>query len=91
MAVEIAYEKITGKPFDIGNMKNAGDCMALVYASMLVADPDTEITFDDLLTKASAQDIVTLKTAIFDAVEAWCKVPPTLTPERETEGDPKND
>lgn len=75
MAVEIAYEDITGKAFNVDDLNRVKNTISLYYAAIIVNNPDTNVQPDDLLKKATANDILTLRTAVFEAFEEWCKQP----------------
>lgn len=81
MAVEIAYEEISGKPFSVDDLNSVKNTVSLYYAAILVNNPDTNIQPDDLLKKATASDVVTLRTAVFGAFEEWCNIPEVMKKE----------
>ena len=87
MAVEIGYEKITGKSFDVDDLKTVENTAALYYAAIVTNNPDTKITADDLLRKATAADVVALRDAVFGAFGDWCAIPDVM---QEPEGGEKN-
>ena len=90
MAVEIAYEKITGKSFDVEDLNTVEHTAALYYAAIITNNPETKITADDLLRKATAADIITLREAVFGAFADWCAIPDVMKEKdtKEEEGSP---
>lgn len=90
MAVQIAYEQITGQPFLLEDaLGKAAGSLPLCYAAIVTADTSTPITFEDLLDKVKAKEYAALKSAVIAEIEDWCEIPPTLTDD--TGGDaPKN-
>lgn len=73
MATQIAYEEITGKPFDVADMDRTGNTIALYYACIVANNKDTDMTFDDLVGNADAKDITTLGEAVTASFTDWCK------------------
>lgn len=73
MATQIAYEEITGRPFDTSTLDKASNTMALYYACILVNNPDTDISFDSLIEEADAHDIKVLREAVIESFTDWCK------------------
>lgn len=73
MATQIAYEEITGHPFDTSTLDKASNTMALYYACILVNNPDTDISFDQLIEEADAHDIAVLREAVIGSFTDWCK------------------
>lgn len=91
MAVEIAYERITEKPFDIQDtLRNAESRIALCMAAILTANPETKITIEDILYKATAQDVAKLTQAVFDAFAVWCNLPMEKATDKTDEDKEKN-
>ena len=92
MAVEIAYEEIAGIAFDLKELNSQKNSMALYMAAIITFNPDTKLTFDDIIMKATAAEISALGKAVVDAMEKWMKVPDVI-PEDEHKADdeqPKN-
>ena len=90
MAVQIAYEQMTSKPFNLSDINTSAASMALCFASIITANPETDITFDMLINEASAKDITTLRSAVYDCISEWCEIPPTLSKEEAKGGSEKN-
>lgn len=78
MACQIAFEEITGKPFNDFDSNKSKDILALDYAVISVNNPDTNITADRLMREANAQDMKTLNKAITAALMDWNDMPATL-------------
>ena len=81
MAVEIAYEEIAGKPFVLTELNSQKNSMALYMADIITFNPDTKLTFDDIVTKATAAEINALGKAVMKAMEKWMKVPDVIPPD----------
>lgn len=83
MACQIAFEEITGKPFNDFDSNKSKDILALDYAVISVNNPDTNITADRLMREANAQDMKTLNNAITAALMDWNDMPATLADDEE--------
>lgn len=75
MAVALAYEEITDKPFNLDDLKFKKNLMALYMAAIIANNKETKITFEKLLTDATIDEINALETALVEATRAWYKVP----------------
>lgn len=73
LGVEISYEEITGKPFNVQDLEMVKNTAAFYYAAIITYNPKTDISLDDIVYKASAADIATLREAVFGAFTDWCK------------------
>lgn len=87
MACQIAFEEITGKPFNDFDSNKSKDILALDYAVISVNNPDTNITADRLMREANAQDMKTLNNAITSALMDWNDIPATLADDEEQPAD----
>ena len=74
MATQIAYEEITGNTFDVADLNKTSNAMALYLACIFANNPETDITLDDLLKDATANEIKTLQNAVLDSFKEWCGV-----------------
>lgn len=83
MACQIAFEEITGKPFNDFDSNKSKDILALDYAVISVNNPDTNITADRLMREANAQDMKTLNNAITAALMDWNDMPATFADEED--------
>lgn len=86
MAVEIAYEEISGEPFDLDTLQKQRNVLALYMAAITVAKEDTSITIDNLLYEAKAEDIIKLKEAVWSALADWAYIPATASPKKVRKG-----
>jgi hypothetical protein len=75
MATEIAYEEITGEPFNIEALSKMKNTVALDMAAIIVANPDTSITIEDLMTKANGKEIGDLNNAVIATMTEWLQIP----------------
>lgn len=73
MATQIAYEEITEATFSIDDLSKSRNSMALYWACIAANNPDTKLTFDDLLLKATAADIKKLSEAVMESFSDWCQ------------------
>lgn len=87
MACQIAFEEITGKPFNDFDSNKSKDILALDYAVISVNNPDTNITADRLMREANAQDMKTLNNAITAALMDWNDMPATFADEEDHAAD----
>lgn len=91
MAVQIAYEKITDKAFDLTDMVKAESRMALYYAIIITNNPDTSITMDQMLRESTVDDIKAIDTACNAAISEWYHIPlPAEEPEEKSDEEKKN-
>lgn len=75
MAVQLAYEEITGRPFTVQEMTMKKAQMALFIAAIITNNPETGITMDRLLTEATGDDITKLDTAMGEIISEWYHLP----------------
>lgn len=87
MACQIAFEEITGKPFNDFDSNKSKDILALDYAVISVNNPDSNITADRLMREANAQDMKTLNNAITAALMDWNDMPATFADDEEQPAD----
>lgn len=85
MAVEIAYEEITGEPFNIETLNKQKNSLALYMAAIITANPDTKITIERLMTEASGAEIGQLATAVIESMTQWMHIPDVLPKEEQPE------
>lgn len=78
LAVEIAYEEIAGKSFNVESITNMKDTLALYMAAITVNNPDTNITVERLMKEASGADIVKLQKAVIETMTDWMKMPTVI-------------
>ena len=74
MATQIAYEEITGNTFDVADLNKTSNAMALYLACIFANNPETDITLDNILKDATANEIKTLQNAVLDSFKEWCGV-----------------
>lgn len=94
MAVELAYERISGKPFDTTALATAEGRLALGMAAIIAAKPDTEITIERLLREAKGSDIKALNDAVAITLREWLDIPEVIAEQEATKAEegeqPKN-
>lgn len=94
MAVEIAYEEISGEAFDVATIDNRKKMLILDYAAILTADPETKITFDRLVKEAKPKEISALSEAVCNAMYQWYEIPSVMAEQKKAdsqdEDSPKN-
>lgn len=78
LAVECAYEKIAGKPFDLNDLVSQTSSTALYMAAILESKPDTEITVERLMREAKGPEIEQLSKAVVAAMSKWLDMPDVL-------------
>jgi hypothetical protein len=92
LAVELTYEHIAKKPFNVREL-NMQENAALLYAAAIITyNPDSEITLDDLMYKAKGPEIAELSKAVTEAMQEWLEVPEVVKvdePEPTDEADEK--
>lgn len=87
MATQIAYEEISGAAFEPEALHKTSNTMILYFACIIANNPETTITFDNLLMDASAADIKLLGETVMESFHDWCK---TVMEEAPKEDDGKN-
>lgn len=93
LAVECAYEKIAGKPFDLNDLVSQTSSTALYMAAIIESNPDTAITVERLMREATGPEIEQLSKAVVAAMTEWLDMPDVLKKTTKNEdGDkkPKN-
>lgn len=75
MAVQLAYEEITGNAFNVQDMTMKKAQMALFIATILTNNPDTGITMERMMTEATSDDITKLDNALGDVIAEWYHLP----------------
>lgn len=83
MAVEIAFERITQKPFGEADLRMQENLLALYYAVIITNNPDTKIQLADLIQKADGNTIARLATAVAECMDEWMRVSAVSEPEPE--------
>lgn len=78
LAVEIAYEEISGVPFDGQDIVKRKTMIVLALAAIVTANPDTAITLDRLMKEATADEILALTNAVMESSMAWYKIPSVM-------------
>lgn len=73
MATQIAYEEITNATFSVEALEKSRNSMALYWACIVANNPDTKLTFDELLTDATAADVKILRDSVMESFTDWCK------------------
>ena len=92
MAVEIAYEEISGQMFDLDSLSKTKNTAILYAAAILANNPQSEVSVDDILFRATLPEIAELRTAVLDCMADWMKIPQVMKEEKKAEEDeePKN-
>lgn len=80
MGVQLAYEKISGKPFFSIELQSVENRAILYMAAILHNNPDTSITIDTLLN-APQSDLLLIDKAIAEEMEDWYDIPSTCNDE----------
>ena len=88
MAVELAYEEITGEEFNVESLKKMKNTIALGMAAILVANENTEITIERLLKEANGKEIGALNKAVLDSMTEWVAIPDVIAIEDAKEPQP---
>lgn len=81
MAVEIEYEELSGKPFDLQQMDTQKATMQLCYAVMKVSNDKVPFTFEELNRKATFSETTALKAAVIEAMNDWLGIPAVMAEE----------
>jgi hypothetical protein len=92
MATEMAYERITKQSFDLEQMKDKRNIIALYTAAVIANNKDTKITFESIAQEASMAEIKALDEAVSETMRGWLNIPEVIPPEKKIDGEeqPKN-
>lgn len=85
MAVEIAYEEITGESFSIEQLNKQKNCVALYMAAIIANNDKTKITIERLMKDATGKEFVEIAKAVTDSMLEWMKIPSVLPKEKPVE------
>ena len=88
LAVEVAYEEIADRPFDIADLVSQRNSVALYMAAIITANPDTAITVERLMKEATGPEIESLSKAVIAAMTEWLHLPQVLKKEQPDEPQP---
>lgn len=88
IAVELAYEEITGEPFDLKGLNKMKNSVALGMAAITVSNPDTQITVEKLVKEASGQEFAALNTAVVNSMTEWLGIPKVIEDAEKNEPQP---
>lgn len=80
LGAQIAYEDITGQPFDLAQITSVKARTALYMACILAGDEHTTITMDKLLT-AEPDAIEVLDEEVAEMIKQWYHIPDTAQKE----------
>lgn len=92
MATEIAYEELSGEPFDMTALSKTKNTAILYLAAILANNTESNVTLNDILFKATLPEIAELRSAVLDCMTDWMQIPKVMKEEKKTdeETDSKN-
>ena len=92
LATEIAYEQITGEAFGIEKLSFTKNAVALYMAAIIANNPETDITTEDIISKASGAEVKALSDAIYAEMKDWMNIPDVMNEkeEKKEEDEEKN-
>lgn len=96
MGVQIGYEDIIGKPFDILTVgQTAASRAALYQAAIITGNPDKKFDFDKILEHATFRDLDPVDKAVAECMTEFFGIPVLAEqhvpePTEEEKEDPKN-
>lgn len=85
MAVEIEYEDLSGKPFDLQQMDTQKTTMQLCYATLKVSNNNVPFTIDEMNRKATFSETAELKAAVIKAMNEWLGIPAVMSEEAQAQ------
>jgi len=85
MAVEIEYEEMSGKPFDLESMNTQKTTMQLCYASLKIANNKVPFTFEQMNGKLSFSETADLKNKVIYAMNEWLGIPAVMAEEEQAQ------
>lgn len=90
MAVEIAYEELSGKAFYITELDTQKSTMQLCYAALQEANNDLPFSFEEMVEKVTATETAALKEAVKNAMNSWFEIPAVIDKPESEGADEKN-
>ena len=89
LAVEVAYEEIADRPFNLADLVSQRNSVALYMAAIITANPETQIPVERLMKEATGPEIESLSKAVITAMTEWLHLPQVLNKpaEEKTEAD----
>lgn len=78
MAVEIEYEEMSGKPFDLEQMETQKATMQFCYAALKVSNNNVPFTIDEMNRKATFSETTEIKTAVIKEMNEWLCIPAVM-------------
>ena len=75
MAVQISYEEMSEKPFDLSTLDTQKATMQLCYASLKEANDKLPFTFGEMLKDLSVSETGELKNAVIASMNEWFEIP----------------
>ena len=92
MAVQIIYEELSEKPFDLSTLDTQKATMQLCYASLKEANDKLPFSFDEMLKDLSVSETGELKNAVIASMNEWFEIPKVTRKEDlpQQESDEKN-
>lgn len=75
LACQIMYEKITDKPFDLGELNKTEARLALYFSCIIINNPDTAITLDALMRSISLEELKVLDACVNECMSEWYHIP----------------
>lgn len=82
MAVELEYERITGKPFSTEALISTSSSLDLCVAVINTYNSGSAVTRERLITEASGKEVAELNISVAQALREWLEIPVTM-PESE--------
>lgn len=90
MAVQIRFEDMSEKPFDLSTLDTQKATMQLCYASLKEANDKIPFTFEDMVKDLSVGETGELKNAVIASMNEWFEIPKVMQkdgqPEQEQDG-----
>lgn len=92
MSVQIRYEEMSEKPFDLSTLDTQKATMQLCYASLKEANDKLPFTFDEMLKDLSVSETGELKNAVIASMNEWFEIPKVMQKDDQSqqESDGKN-
>lgn len=88
LGVQVSYEDITGQPFDLNALNKKKNLMALMMASIIVANPSTTIQMEQLMSM-TYEEYTMLDEAVAELVRDWYHIAMPTTEKDEKGGKQK--
>lgn len=87
MGVQLVYEDITGKAFELTDLTTTRLRISLYYAVIVFNNPEITLELSDMLSIGTPEDFATIDSAILDCMKNWYHIPEVMEEKEERKTD----